>query len=99
MNYSKSELLQCIYDTCIEDLPKVWHSTQMRFTSERGEFSASFQFIPARGDEPVKYTPVNFVAPMNAASFFLDQYYGEARKPEIVLFTIVKDGEMTIDFE
>jgi len=97
--YSKDELLQCIYDTCTEDLPIDWQTTEMIFELSNGASAAKFEYFTNTDSILKEHSPSNFVAPMNAAKILLDQHYLDIKRNDYIRFRIVNNDNMTIHFD
>ncbi|WP_396587707.1 hypothetical protein [Bermanella sp. R86510] len=95
MEHTENELLQCIYDTATEDLPSGWKSVSISFKCLGNTKEALYFYVSDDGTSH-EYTPINFIAPMNAASFLLEDHYSNLKHGNVIEFSIDNEGKMEI---
>ncbi len=92
MAYTLEDLLLRICECMAESLPESWLSAYMQATIEGQDIESSFRYVEAGSDEERPFSPIDEIAPMNAARELQSLMRQEGSDWDTIRVTIFSNG-------
>ncbi len=96
MKYTKNELISCIYECMDSSLTASWEYLELKLNIDGNNLNSEFSFKEKNSDELKKYTPQNYVAPINSAFSLHSMKLEEGEIGDTITVKIYCDGKYKI---
>lgn len=96
MEYSKDELMQCIFDCIEESLSDGWGKAKLSASVLGNEISSEFRYVINNQLEEIDFIPDNLTAPLNACREYLKIICSEGSLVNHIEIEMTASGSMNV---